>query len=123
MTTGTNTIHFIARKNVHVHHSAAYGRIVVTIRPEKVESHRVHLAVRRDRTNYSGDKSTPTTYLQRIETLLNSTIFTSNATFSTTNIKDFYHNAPLSTFEYMRLPINIIPEEIIIQYNPHYSCY
>ena len=40
-----------------------------------------------------------------------------NAIFSTTDIKDFYLNTPLFTFEYMRLPINIIPEEIIEQYN------
>ena len=40
-----------------------------------------------------------------------------NAIFSTADIKDFYLNNPLSTFEYMRLPINIIPEEIIEQYN------
>ena len=40
-----------------------------------------------------------------------------NAIFSTADIKDFYLNTPLFTFEYMRLPINIIPEEIIEQYN------
>lgn len=35
----------------------------------------------------------------------------------TTNIKNFYLNMPLNHFEYMCLALDILPEEIIIQYN------
>ena len=117
MPTGTNTINFIARKDVPVNRTVTYGRIVATIRPTKADTRRVFLTVDGDRIIYSGDKSTPTADLQTIKTLLNSTISTPNATFFTSDIKDFYLNTPLSTFEYIRLQINIIPDEIITQYN------
>ena len=117
MPTGTNTINFIARKDVPVNRTVTYGRIVATIRPTKADTHRVLLTVDSDCIIYSGDKSTPTADLQTIKTLLNSTISTPNATFFTSDIKDFYLNTPLSTFEYIRLQINIIPDEIITQYN------
>ena len=45
--------------------------------------------------------------------LLNSVIFTDKARFGTIDIKDFYYGTPLSDYEYMRLPITIIPNEII----------
>ena len=35
----------------------------------------------------------------------------------TADVKDFYLNTPMPTYEYMRLPIQIIPDEIISQYN------
>ena len=113
MPTGTNTIRFIARNDVITNCTVTYGRIVATIRPTKEETRRFRLTIGSDRIEYFGDKSTPTADLQTIKTLLNSTISTPNATFSTSGIKDFYLNTPLSTFEYMRLPINIIPDEII----------
>ena len=78
--TGTNTIHFIARQDVPVNLTVTYGRIVATIRPTNVKTHRVRLTVDSDRIVYSGDKSTPTADLQTIKTLLNSTISTPNAT-------------------------------------------
>ncbi len=33
--------------------------------------------------------------------------------------KDFYLNTPMKRFEYMRLKLNGIPEEIIIEYKLH----
>ena len=107
MPTGTNTIRFIARNDVPTNCTVTYGHIVATIRPTKAET----LCV--DRIEYFGDKSTPTVDLQTIKTLLNSTISIPNAIFSTSDINDFYLNTPLFTFEYMRLPINIISDEII----------
>ena len=35
----------------------------------------------------------------------------------TADVKDFYLNTPMPTYEYMRLPIQVIPDEIISQYN------
>ena len=113
MPTYTNTIHFIAWKSIPARRTVTYGRIVTTIRPTKAETHRVRLTVGGYRINYSGDKSTPTAEIQTIKALLNSMISTPNATFSTADMKDIYLNTPLS----MCLLINIIPEEIILQYN------
>jgi hypothetical protein len=35
------------------------------------------------------------------------------------DLKNFYLNTPLDRYEYMRLSINIIPDEIIDEYNLH----
>ena len=117
MPTGTNPIHFIARKDAPVNRSVTYGRIIDITRPTKAETHRIHLTVGGDRIVYSGDKSTPTADLQTIKSLLNSTISTPNTIFSTADINDFYLNIPLSTFEHKRLSITIIHNEIIEQCN------
>ena len=74
MRTGTNNIHFIVIKDVPVHRTITYGRIVATVRRTKSET-------QRDRINYCDDKRTPTADLQTINTLLKKTISTSNATF------------------------------------------
>ena len=117
MPTGTNIIHFIAKKTVTVRRTVTYGRIVATIRSAKVETHRVRLTVDSNRTNYYGDKSIFMAEIETVNILLNSTISTPRIIFSTVDVKDFYVNTPISTFEYMRLPINIIPEEIILECN------
>ena len=117
MSTGTNTIKFIARKDVPVNRTVTYGRIVATICPAKAKTHRVRLTVGGDRIYYASDKSTPTADLSIIKTLLNYTISTTNANFFTVDVNNFYLNTPISTFECMHLPINIIPEEIIVQYD------
>ena len=117
MPIGTNIIHFIAKKTVPVRRTVTYGRIVATIRSAKVETHRVRLTVDSNRTNYYGDKSIFMAEIETVNILLNSTISTPHVIFSTVDVKDFYFNTPISTFEYMRLPINIISYEIIKQYN------
>ena len=35
----------------------------------------------------------------------------------TVDIRDFYLNLPMIQFEYMKLPIDVIPNKIIQQYN------
>ena len=77
---GTNTIHFIAHKDVPTNRTVTYGRIVATIHPTKAEPHCIRLIISGDFIVYSGYKSTPTADLQTIKTLLNSTISTPNAT-------------------------------------------
>ena len=49
--------------------------------------------------------------------LLNSTISTPGARFITLDIKNFYYNTPIGRYEYMKISLAIIPDEIIAQYN------
>ncbi|KAL7482057.1 hypothetical protein ACHAW6_007750, partial [Cyclotella cf. meneghiniana] len=49
--------------------------------------------------------------------LWNSVISTNNACYVTADFKLFYLTAPLDHFKYMHMPIKIIPEHIIAQYN------
>jgi len=49
--------------------------------------------------------------------LWNSVISTKDAKFMTIDIKNFYLNTPLDRYEYMKMPIDIIPEHLFKQYN------
>ena len=49
--------------------------------------------------------------------LWNSVLSTPEAKFITMNVANFYLGTPMERPEYMRLPFNIIPQEIIDEYN------
>jgi hypothetical protein len=66
--------------------------------------------------HYPGDAGTPTANLLTVKLLLNSIISTPNAKFMTMDIKDFYLNSPMARFEYMRLRIADMPEDVIEHY-------
>ena len=49
---------------------------------------------------------------------LNITISTKNAQYATLDIKDYYYGTPMTVeeYEYVRMSLDIIPEEILTQY-------
>ena len=57
-----------------------------------------------------------TANLPTVKTLLNSVISTPNARFMTADLKDFYLGTPLAQYEYMRIPVSVIPESIMTEY-------
>ena len=63
--------------------------------------------------NFPGDATTPTAYLITDKLIFNSVLSTKNAKFMCADIANFYINNPMNRFEYMKLPLDIIPEEII----------
>lgn len=72
-----------------------------------------------DHIDYPDDVSTKTANLTTTKLLIKSTLSTKNAhQYFTTDVKDFYLGTPaMSRFEYMRIPIDMLPEGIIDQYN------
>ena len=62
------------------------------------------------------DCGTPTAYLSTVKLLLNSLVSTNGAKFFTLDIKNFYLNTPMEGFEYMRLKMEDIPENVIEKY-------
>jgi hypothetical protein len=52
-----------------------------------------------------------------VKMLFNSIISTPDALFMTTDIKDFYLMTPMEQHEYFRMKMDIIPEDIIKEYN------
>jgi hypothetical protein len=116
MPTGTDTIHFIKREQVPSERKVTYGRIVATIRPQKSETHRVRPTAGGNRINYPGDVSISTADMTTAKILFNSVISTPDARFMCTDVKDFYLNTPMARYEYMRLPLRILPQEIVDQY-------
>ena len=117
MPKGNDTIFFIYRSSVPTHKKVTYGRLVATIRLLKSEVHRVRLTVGGYHLDYAGNASLACAAITIVKMLLNSTISTTNGHFGCIDIKDFYHVTSLDEFEYMRLLINIIPKEIIVQHH------
>ena len=116
MPKGTDTIHFVTKLQVPQDRKVTYGRITCSIRPQKTETHRTRLTVGGDKLEYPGKVSTPTASLTTVKCLLNSIISTKDARAAAGDLKDFYLETPLDRYEYMRMPLSIIPQEIIDQY-------
>lgn len=117
MPTGTNTIFFIRPSAIPPGRKVTYARLVATIRPTKSETHRVRVTAGGDKLDYPGNTSTDTASLTTLKILLNSVLSTKGATFITADIKDFYYNTPMARYEYMRMQLSLIPDEIIAQYD------
>jgi hypothetical protein len=115
MPDGTNTIFFIANQEVPRDRKPTYARLLVSIQPQKKETHRTQLTAGGNLIEYPDNVSTPTADLTTAKILLN--VSTPNATFIVLDLKDFYLNTDMQRYEYTRLPIALIPQEIINQYN------
>ena len=67
--------------------------------------------------NYPGDVSTPTACLLTAKLLINSVISTEEAEFMTLDINFLNFNTPLARYEYLRLKLSNLPDDIIEEYN------
>ena len=114
---GTNTMFFINVSDIPKGRKATYLRVVAALRPEKANPRRVRWTVGGDRIDYPDDVSTKTADLTTAKLLINSTISTPNARYMTADLKDFYLGTPMARYEYMRIPIDMLPDAIIDQYN------
>jgi hypothetical protein len=117
--TGTNTIFFVRRANIPADRQGdvTYVGYVANYRPEKEEKERLRMVVGGDRVNYPGDAGTPTAELLTIKLLVNSVISTKNAKMLTLDLKDFYLNTPMERYEYARIKLADIPDDVIKHYN------
>ena len=83
------------------------------IRPQKAETHRTRLTMGGNLINFPGDVTTPTAYLITAKFIFKSVLSTKKSKFMCTDIANFYLNNPMNIYEHMKLPLDIIPEEII----------
>ena len=90
---------------------------MVAYKPDKLEKNRSRLTVGGYRIKYPFDKRAPTADLPTIKLLWNSVLSTPGAKYFTMDISNFYLGSQLPCPEFMRLPVNIIPEEIMQKYN------
>jgi hypothetical protein len=114
---GSNTFFFIPRQAVPTGKIITCGRFVVDIRTNKYETNRVRLTMGGKLIQYPGDVSTRSVDLTTSKCLWNSTISTEGAKYMCLEVNNFYLGIPMDSFEYMRIPIKLIPQEIIDQYN------
>jgi hypothetical protein len=61
--------------------------------------------------------ATSTADITTLKILINSTHSTEDAEMMMMDIRNYYLGTPLPIYEYMRLPLSIIPDEIITTYN------
>ncbi len=94
-----------------------YGKFVCEYNPNKAEKERTRFTIGGGKKNYPGNCATPTGDLTLFKIMLNSVILTPGALFMSLDIKNFYLNMPMLRYEYIRIKINDVPEEIIKQYN------
>mmetsp|Transcript_25840 Transcript_25840/g.36772 ORF Transcript_25840/g.36772 Transcript_25840/m.36772 type:complete len:290 (-) Transcript_25840:243-1112(-) len=92
-------------------------RIVAAYRPEKDNPRRIRFTVGGNLIEYLGKTSTKAADITTVKILFNSVLSTDGARFITLDLKDFYLNTPMEQYEYMRIPLNIIPDTIIDEYN------
>ena len=111
---GTNIIYFINKNQVP--QDVTYDRICANYQPETEYPYRIRLTIGGDRINYNKDCVTPTAFLLKVKLLLNSIVSTPGAKHFTMDIKTFYLNTPLPQYEYLRLKISNIPDNIIKAY-------
>ena len=117
--TGTDTIFFVKRNQVPEDRwkDITYAKFVCELKPNKKEVHRTRLTVGGDKVHYPGDVGTPTADLTLVKMHINSIISTRGARYMTLDVKNFYLNTPMVRYEYVRIKIDDIPEEIIVEYN------
>ena len=70
-----------------------------------------------NRINCPYDVGTPTADLLTVKLLFNSVISTEGARFMTMDIKNFYLNTPMQRYEYLKLRMSDMPEDVIELYN------
>ena len=116
--TVTNTIFFIDKASVPAYHrrDIMYGCIVVNYISEEDEPYRTRLTVGGERINYPWYCGTPTVALSTVKYILNSFVSTPNAKFMAIDIKGFYLCTPMAHFEYVRLTLTDLPDDVVQHY-------
>jgi hypothetical protein len=116
MPTGTGTLSFINKSQIPKTKKSTYVRVVCADRPEKANTKRVRWTAGGDRIDYPGNKTTKTADITTAKLLFNSVISTPNGRFMTIDLKDFYLCSDLPDYEYVRIPLHMLPQAIIDLY-------
>jgi hypothetical protein len=116
---GTNTIFVIPHSQIPQDRrkDVTYGRICVDHRPQKKEAKRTRLTVGGNLIDFPGNVSTPTADPTTAKLVINHSLSTTNAKYMCGGIENFYLGTPMERYEYMHLPLAILPQEIIDAYN------
>jgi hypothetical protein len=108
---------FIPHTSIPKNKKATYLRVVAAFRPEKTNPRQIRWTVGGDGIFYAADVSTKTAHPTTAKILFNSVLSTPGAKFLGIDIKDFYLGRPMKNFEYMHIPLHMIPQAIIGEYN------
>ena len=65
---------------------------------------------------YAGYFSTPTLDIIIANLIINRTISTPGVRYICCDIKNFYLGTPFIRYKYIKIPIDILPEDIVVEY-------
>jgi hypothetical protein len=116
---GTNTCFFIEHTAVPKGRIPTYVKFVCAYKPHKYNPYRVRMTVGGDRIEYPGEVATKTADLTVTKAIINSVCSTKAALYMNMDIKKYYLGTPLERYEYVRIPVSMVPEEIMDEYNLH----
>ena len=117
---GTNTVKFLTHeeiKKIPPGRTVTYARIVIDYRPQKDDPNRVRITVGGNLIDYPDELTTRTADLTTTKLLWNSVISTPEAKYMCADIKSFYLETPLDRYEYMKMKLDMIPQEFRNEYN------
>ena len=116
----TNTIRFLSLNEIPSiprDRVVTYARIVVDYRPQKADPNRVRITVGGNLIEYPYELTTRIADLTTSKVMWNSVISTPGSRYICADVKNFYLETPLDRYEYMRMPIKLIPQEFINLYD------
>ena len=108
---------FIPKSKVPKDKKVTYGKIVCKVKPEEEEKERTRLTVGGNLLDFTGNLSTPIASVTTAKGVFNIVVSTPWARCPLADIKHFYLNKILPDPEFMRIPLKIIPQEIINTYD------
>jgi hypothetical protein len=114
---GTDTIFFIPHAAKTSDRPATYCQAVADYNEHKPDPYHVRLTAGGDKVVYTKYVGTPTVDISTVKIHLNSVISTPDSKYMTVDLKGFNLNMPLEEYEYMRIPVDMIPQTIMDQYN------
>ena len=112
----TNTKFFIPFSKVPKHKQPTYAHFVFSYHPQKAEPYSTWITVGGNLINYPGNLSMKVANMTTFKILMNSTLSTPGARWLSLDVKNYYLGTPMDDYEYMFIPINSIPQEIIAHY-------
>jgi hypothetical protein len=116
---GTETCFFIEHKAVPKGIFPTYVKFVCAYKPHKYDPHRVRMTVGGDRIEYPGEVATKTADITVTKAILNSVCSTKAALYMNMDIKNYYLGTPLERYEYVRIPVSVVLDKIMDEYNLH----
>ena len=118
---GTNTMFFKRYSEIPKDRrkDVTYVRVVSAFRPEKADPRRVRWVAGGNLINFPGPVTTATADLTTAKILFNSVLSDIRSKLLTTDLKDFYLGTPMDRYEYMRIPVHMIPDFIMDLYKLH----
>jgi hypothetical protein len=116
ITKGNKTIFYLSHAeilSIPKDRTVTNGRIVIDHHPQKEDPDRARITVDGNLIKYPFELTTRTANMLSLKIMWNSVISTPDAQFARANIKNMCIKNPLDRYEYMRIPLDLFPDNIV----------